>query len=308
MQDDTGGSAAGAVYILFLNANGTLKDFQKIADGVGGGPNLGANDVFGGGLEALGDLNGDGVPDLAARSSEAAAGSNTGAFYVLLLKGGVGEPNPGEVLGTPIKIANGQGGFVGPQVGLRLCERDFALLGSSMAICAWSWPSATTSGATRDSGCGFCLDPEPLKFDRRGDPNPGEVCGELELNATSVPALAAELGTSDNFGLDLAALGDIDGDGTPDMAVNATFDIDGGTDRGAVYLLYPNPDKTVSRVEKISSTRGGFSGVLDDGDWFGWGLALLGDLSGDGTPELAVGARLDDDGGSRPRCRLHPVA
>jgi len=49
--------------------------------------------------------------------------------------------------------------------------------------------------------------------------------------------------------------------------------------------------------QKISDTEGGFTGILDNGDWFGGSVASLGDLDGDGVGDLAVGAVRDDDGG-----------
>ncbi len=69
------------IYIFFLNANGTVKTFQKIASGVGGGPTLMPNDFFGTELASPGDMDGNGANDLLASSQDARGG----AVYLLLL-------------------------------------------------------------------------------------------------------------------------------------------------------------------------------------------------------------------------------
>jgi hypothetical protein len=62
-------------------------------------------------------------------------------------------------------------------------------------------------------------------------------------------------------------------------------------------VLFLNDDGTVKSHQKISDTEGGFTGVLDSGDWFGMSVASPGDLDGDGVSDVAVGAPNDDDGG-----------
>ncbi|MHC4219760.1 MAG: integrin alpha, partial [Planctomycetota bacterium] len=57
-------------------------------------------------------------------------------------------------------------------------------------------------------------------------------------------------------------------------------------------------DGTVKANPKISDTAGGFTGIVDNADWFGWSVAALGDLDGDTVGDLAVGAVQDDDGGA----------
>jgi hypothetical protein len=101
----------------------------------------------------------------------------------------------------------------------------------------------------------------------------------------------------DEFGVSVAYLDDLDGDQVGDIAVGARLDDDGGENRGAVWVLFLNADGTVKAQQKISNTEGGFTGELDDGDWFGTSLAWLGDIDSSGTGELAVGAKRDDDGG-----------
>ena len=70
------------------------------------------------------------------------------------------------------------------------------------------------------------------------------------------------------------------------------------TARGAVYILFLNADGTVRAETKISSTQGGLTGPLDDYDMFGYSVASLGDVDGDGVADLAVGAHYDGDGGT----------
>src|SRR5262245_32521620 len=123
------------------------------------------------------------------------------------------------------------------------------------------------------------------------------------LNSQKISELAGGftgvLDEGDQFGRALAGIGDLDGDGLPDLAVGANYDDDGGTNRGAIYLLRLNADGTVRLTTKISSTQGGFLGPLRANDEFGRAITSLGDLDSDGVIDLAVGAPTDSTGGSR---------
>ncbi|MCH8031468.1 MAG: FG-GAP repeat protein [Bacteroidetes bacterium] len=125
---------------------------------------------------------------------------------------------------------------------------------------------------------------------------PGTVLSHQKISSTE-GGFTGTLDDRDEFGNSVAALGDLDGDGAQDIAVGALWDDDGGSNRGAVWILFLNTNGTVESHQKISSTEGGFTGTLDDEDFFGCSVAGLGDLDGDGKHDIAVGAFGDDDGG-----------
>jgi hypothetical protein len=114
-------------------------------------------------------------------------------------------------------------------------------------------------------------------------------------------ALGRQLETDGAFGESCAALGDYDGDGVPDAMVGAPQT---GTS-GVLYMLLLNKDGTVKKASTISADTGGFAtatgttGSIATRDNFaGRGIALLGDLIGDGKLEIAVGSRSADTEGA----------
>lgn len=281
--DDDGGMNRGAVWLLCLNRDGTVKRSSKISSTSGGftGP-LFNQDEFGRSVCSPGDLDGDGAPELAVGSpTDNTGGTRRGAVWVLFLR------QDGSVKRAQ-KIAFGVGGFTG-----RLRSLDW--FGFSLAPLG-----DFDRDGVRDLLVGAALDDDGalnagavwLLFLRPD----GTVKGHQKISMLS-GGFSALLETIDQFGTSVATLGDVNGDGITDIAAGAVKDADGGRENGAVYVLFLTPTGTVAAHQKISDTEGGFSAALDDWDWLGSSLAPLGDLNRDGVPDFAAGARNDDDGG-----------
>lgn len=287
--DDDGGAFQdrGAVWILSLNADGTVFSETKISQTSGGfGGTIGVGDRFGISLAALGDLDGDGIEDLAvgADRDDDGGGSDTGAIWILLL-------NADGTVKAEQKISNTDGGFTGS---MDVGNRGIGVGAASLAIVGdlnGDGVVDLVSGETGSARSGDTLWVLFLNTD-------GTVNGYSRI-ASGLGGFPNVLMMGDAFGASLANMGDINADGKTELAVGTPGDDDGGTGRGAVYLLSLNSDGTVADSTKYSATQGGFGGVLSDDDLFGSSVAALGDLDGDGTTELGVGAHFSDDGGDR---------
>ena len=104
--------------------------------------------------------------------------------------------------------------------------------------------------------------------------------------------LTAVFSTSDFFGYSSSSFGDLDA-----ILVGAYGDDDGGTYRGAVYILFLDNEGVTLSHQKVSDLHSDFTGILEDNDKFGMSVCHLDDLNGDQFPDILVGAPEDDDNG-----------
>jgi len=126
----------------------------------------------------------------------------------------------------------------------------------------------------------------------------GTIREQRRISSTS-GGFGTGLDVRDSFGgRGVSLLGDVDGDGLTDAAVGAYLDDDGGTEAGAIWILFLNADFTVKSKTKISATSGNLSYAPLAGDNFGHSIAAVGDWDGNGVPDIATGANADDTGGT----------
>jgi len=286
-ENDAGSDAQeGAVYVLMMNSDGTVKSQVKISDGLGGltAGSLGPSNKFGAAVAGLGDLDGDGVPDMAV-GAFGTSGSidrpSEGAVYVLLL-------NSDGTVKSQQRINDSAGGLT-PSL------EPFDLFGTGVA------------GLGDLDGDGVPDMAVGAQGDENGDYSEGAVY-VLMMNSDGtvksqvkisdgLGGLAADsLDAGDNFGSAVATIGDLDGDGVADIAVGARFDQTTGVNEGAVYVLLMNSNGTVKNQVRISNGLSGLNdGSLGNQDHFGSAVAGPGDLDGDGVPDIVVGAPNDEN-------------
>lgn len=278
--DSSAMSQTGGIFVLFLNADGTVKDEVYLEDDgvVFTGP-LEAGERFGYALEAIGDLDGDGITELVSGTWRDAGGVDAGGLWVLFLD------SDGTVK-TQVKIDATTGGFGGALDAGDVFGHDLAYLGD---IDLDGRPELAV-GAPRDDDGG----------DGRGAVwilslnSDGTVFSETKISDTQ-GGFGGILDDGDSFGEGLGAWDDVDGNGVPELLVGATRDDDGGTDKGALYVLFLDTDGTVLSEQKISETTGGLSATWNDLAIFGFSADGIGDIDGDLVPDIAVGMPRDDD-------------
>lgn len=99
-------------------------------------------------------------------------------------------------------------------------------------------------------------------------------------------------GTSVNFGTSVAGIGDINADGYADMGVGEPWSSPISSADGASYAFMGSSTATLDSVPVFVAEPTGFT--LGASPEYGYAITALGDFTGDGMPDFAVAAPFDD--------------
>jgi hypothetical protein len=247
-------------------------------------------DYYGKALAAMGDLDGDGVPDFALGSIEyrVADGENG---KVLLVSGSTGETirtlrsgeqlrhfgqtvaNAGDVDGDGVNdlLAGGPGrveqrsGATGELLGI-VRDRNYNTTGVGLA---------SIGDVNMDGVPDFAVG--------NWRPQVDSQTSRLHVHSGASPAevLWSRVGEhpGDRFGGALAPAGDVNADGVPDLAAGAPYTPEGDVEVGIVFLLDGSDGSEIRRLRL---------GVPSDA--FGIQIHRLSDMDGDGVAELGISA------------------
>ncbi len=259
-----GGSERGAAYVLHgpISSGSLASSFALQVTGET------ESGYFGGAVATAGDLDGDGLDDIAVG---AVVDGDEGSAFVIT-DAGYG----GSVSGLAhVKLTGENAG-------------DFA---------GWA-----VSAAGDASGDGFDdLLIGALMEDANGDAAGsaylvlGPVTGNVALSDAAVVKLEGEA-ARDFAGCAVAGVGDVDGDGLNDLLVGAEGEDTGADSAGAAYLvLGPVTASGTLALGDLSAAK--FTGENNYND-AGAALSAAGDVNADGYQDLLIGSSTQDSAGS----------
>jgi hypothetical protein len=226
-----------------LPVPGQVKFTQKISAEAGGlSPNLlEIIDLFGSSAASLGDLDGDDVTDIAvgARGDDDGS-SDAGAVYVLFL-------NSNGTVGSSVKISRSQGNFTGY---LEAFDRFGTSIASIGDLNGDDVTDIAVGALGDDDGQGLAGAVYVLFLKEEG-----KVRFFQKISSTQ-GGLRASPDSADGFGMSVARVGDLGGDGVGELAVGAAGDDDGGSAAGATYVLFLDRLGRSRYFQKISNSQG----------------------------------------------------
>ena len=251
----------GAVYILLLNANGSVKSQTFIGDNLGGfNAPLANNDFFGFSLTNMGDIDGDGITDLAVCAYKDDDGNtNAGCVYILFL-------NANGTVKSHQKISASTGGFLG----VLSPEDNFGL-------------SVKNIGDLNQDGINELASSVPFDDDGANDAGSvyvlflnqnGTVKKQFKI-ANSTPGLNNQFLANRRLGRGIENLGDLNQNGNIEIAIGSHFD----NNTGLMYVFDIDSSGNVTKEFEIGKSTPSLSNSIVAGDLFSLDISRIKDVN-----------------------------
>jgi hypothetical protein len=252
------------------SSSGTVRGYVYVTTGKGGfTPTLAAGDQFGAALANIGDIDGNGVADLAVGApGDDTGGTNRGAVWILRMGAN------GTVIGSNriahVAATNALGDYDAFGSSLAAIGDLDGDKRSELAVGVPGREGATASDLDRGAVAILFLN------------STGTLKSRKLVDAVSITSLA----NYDDFGKSVAAASDLDGDGTPDLLVGAPGDSTLASSAGNVWSVHLTATGGVKSATRLGSQ---FPANRFEGTYgLGTSLAALGDVDGNGHGDFAV--------------------
>jgi len=217
--------------------------------------------VLGCSLAAIGDLNRDGVPDIA--SGTCARTSFTGGFYIIFLTAN------GSMLSATAHLPTGAGSVLGVAVPSALCGHSLTALGD----------------VDHDRNVDIAVGCPSFDVTKLGHFYSAALLPDGTHRASARTDDPASVLTG-HFAYAMTFIGDLNADGVPEIAVGAPRVAAPYVQSGRVHIMSMHDDLSSSEFAVIAGKDLSHGGTFDE--LFGWIMGTPGDINGDGVPDLLV--------------------
>ncbi len=138
--------------------------------------------------------------------------------------------------------------------------------------------------------------PQPVEMPMIFDRFIGHQVVPMSQSIENFDSIRTSVRVGNLFGYSAAAIGDVDGNGTDDIAISSIYEssLTSSSKEGGIMILFLDRELNVINYAEINPYSGGLTNNPNTNDYFGFDIVAIDDYDSDGIKEIAVsGANIE---------------